>query len=112
MEEDLLQQVLGLLGRAGHPEHQVIQASRVCPVELVERPRLAFATASCQLQIRRSHLTCRLRRYAGVEGLPAWQRGPADRGGRRGRHEGEDGVLPRMVRLGAEKTASARLWRP
>jgi hypothetical protein len=56
IQEHLLQKVLGLLCRPDHPENQVIQASGVCAIQLLECCRIAVPAALRQLEVGRSHI--------------------------------------------------------
>jgi hypothetical protein len=56
IQEYLLQKVFGLLRRPDHPENQVIQASGVGAIQLLERRRIAVPAALRQLEVDRSHI--------------------------------------------------------
>jgi hypothetical protein len=56
IQEYLLKKVFGLLRRPDHPENQVIQASGVCAIQLLERCRVAVPAALRQLEVNRSHI--------------------------------------------------------
>jgi hypothetical protein len=56
IQEYLLKKVFGLLRRPDHPENQVIQASGVCAIQLLERCRVAVPATLRQLEVDRSHI--------------------------------------------------------
>ena len=92
---------------AGHPEQQVVEASGVRPVEFLERRRVAVPAPLCQLQIGRSHVTCRLRRDRRSAGVARLRR---PRGSRRTRAGSR--LPPRCDGPGGmAESARARLWR-
>jgi hypothetical protein len=52
VEEDLLQQVFGLLGRAGHPHGQIVEAPGVPAIHRLERLDIPFLAPARQLKVR------------------------------------------------------------
>ena len=55
VQEDVLQEILGLLRRPRHPEGQAVEPTGVLPVQLLEGLRIALPAPIGQLEVGGSH---------------------------------------------------------
>jgi hypothetical protein len=57
VQEDVLQEVVGVIRGSGHPEHEVVEPPGVGAIQLLECPGLALPATLGQLEIDRSHVS-------------------------------------------------------